>query len=36
MYFIMSGFEVGFEVELTLVLANVEGLGGDRGTKRTD
>ena len=28
MDFIVSGFEVGFEVELTLLLANVKGLGG--------
>ena len=25
--FIMSGFEVGFQVELTWLLANVKGLG---------
>ena len=28
MDFIVSGFEVGLEVELTLLLANVKGLGG--------
>ena len=35
MDFILSGFEVGLEVELTLLLANVKGLGG-RGAERTD
>ena len=38
MDFIVSGFEVGFEVQLTLLLTNVKGLGGGggRGAARTD
>ena len=37
--FSVSGFELGLEVELTLVLANVNGFfwggGGGRGAERT-
>ena len=39
MDFIVSGFEVGLEVELILLLANVKGLrgvGGGEGAERTD
>ena len=38
MDFIVSGFGVGFEVELTLLLTNVKGFGGGGGrdAERTD
>ena len=32
----VDGFEIVLETGLTLVLVNVEGLGGSRGTERTD